>query len=196
MTPHDATPTVRASQHAADAELVGRVGHGDAKAARLLVEDNLASVLRFAQRMLRDPDEAQDVAQETFLRLWREASRWEPRARLRTWLFRVAHNLCVDRLRSGRTAPLSQSPEQADPRPEAPALLAEHEQARAVAEAISSLPERQRAALVLVYHEGLSNREAAEILGVEIDALESLLARARQSLRKRLGEAARSDETS
>ena len=107
---------------------------------------------------------------------------------LSTWLHRVAYNLCVDRLRAERTVPLSLAPDKADSRAGAALELEQHERAAAVTCALAELPERQAAALTLVYHEGLSNRDAAEVLGVNVDALESLLTRGRQSLRKRLSE--------
>jgi RNA polymerase sigma-70 factor (ECF subfamily) len=136
--------------------------------------------------MTGDQAEAQDVAQETFLRLWSELDRWEPRARLSAWLHRVAHNLCIDRLRARRQIRLGDETEAVDPQEGVAARLEQFQRSAALEHAFGVLPERQRAAVTLVYHQGLSNREAAEVLGVEIDALESLLARGRQGLRKLL----------
>lgn len=181
------------SQQTAEAELVQRVLDGDAAAARQVVGQHLGPITGFAFRMLGDAAEAEDVAQETFLRLWRDLPRWEPRARLSTWLHRVAHNLCIDRLRANRTTPLDAASDPVDPRAGAPAQMEELQRSRAVAAALAELPERQRAAVTLVYHQGLSNREAAEVLGVDVDALESLLARGRQGLRKRLVDSAQAD---
>lgn len=171
---------------ALDAALIERAGQGDVAALRRVVDEHLPAITRFAYRMLADRAEAQDVAQETFLRLWRELGRWEPRARLSTWLHRVAHNLCVDKLRARRRVTGSEDDDTADGRKSVPSQIEEHERAEAVQQALQALPERQRAALTLVYHQGLSNREAAQVLGVEVDALESLLARGRQGLRKLL----------
>jgi RNA polymerase sigma-70 factor (ECF subfamily) len=170
----------------AEAEWMRQVARGDRRAAQRLVDAHLASITRFAYRMLGSSSEAEDVAQEVFLKLWRQAPSWEPRARLGTWLHRVAHNLCIDRLRSRREVRLSDPPDDPDSRPSAFSEIERHEAARAVHDAIQSLPERQRAALVLVYYQGLDNRQAAEVLGVHVDALESLLSRARRSLRMRL----------
>jgi RNA polymerase sigma-70 factor, ECF subfamily len=169
-----------------DAELIGRARAGERAALRRMVDDHLPSITRFAFRMLGDRAEAEDVAQETFLRLWRELDRWEPRARLSTWLHRVAHNLCVDRLRARRQVRLTDDAEVADPQEGVAARLESLERTEALSGALGALPERQRAAVTLVYHQGLSNREAADVLGVEVDALESLLARGRQGLRKLL----------
>ena len=174
------------SQREHDGELVRRVAAGDKEASRALVDRHLRSIVNFAYRMLGDVAEAEDVAQETFLRLWKNADRWEPRAKLTTWLHHVARNLCVDRLRSRRKVASGEVPDHADSRPGAPTQLESRQRDRAVQEALSALAERQRAALTLVYYQGLSNREAADVLGVDVDALESLLARGRRSLRKRL----------
>lgn len=172
--------------HEADAVLAGRAAGGDHGALRGIVDQHLGPITRFSFRMLGDAAEAEDVAQETFLRLWRELPRWEAKARLTTWLHKVAHNLCIDRLRARRPLSGQNASELVDPRAEALAQLEEHQRADAVARALAELPERQRAAVTLVYHQGLSNKQAAEVLGIDVDALESLLARGRQNLRKRL----------
>ncbi len=182
------SPPITRDTTDAEAEWIRQVAQGARHAAQRLVDAHLASITRFAYRMLGSVAEAEDVAQEVFFRLWRQAPTWEPRARLGTWLHRVAHNLCIDRLRSRREVRLSEPPDDPDSRPSAPSEIERHEAERAIHDAIQSLPERQRAALVLVYYQGLDNRQAADIMGVHIDALESLLARARRSLRGRLME--------
>lgn len=141
--------------------------------------------MNYAYRLLTDRSEAEDVAQETFLRLWTHARQWTPQTRLSAWLHRVAHNLCIDRLR-GRAEHSSERVErlQASDRPST--LVARRQVAKAVEEAVSALPERQRVAISLVHFQGLSNTEAAEIMDISVDALESLLARARLALRKGL----------
>ena len=170
-----------------DIELMRRTAKGDAGAFRALADQHLGKIMNFAYRMLHDRAEAEDVAQETFLRLWKDAGRYEPRARVGTWLHRIAHNLCIDRLRRGRERPSDRLDEQ--PSFEEPgALLDEKRTADAVLLALALLPERQRAAIVLVHHQGLGNIEAAEVMGVGIDALESLLARGRKALRERLAD--------
>ncbi|SME91814.1 RNA polymerase sigma-70 factor, ECF subfamily [Tistlia consotensis] len=172
----------------ADAALVRAVAAGDARACRDLLERHLDRVIGLAYRLLGERSAAEDVAQDTFLRLWSRAAAWRPDARLDTWLYTVARNLCLDRLRkAGREidAPL---PELPDPAPSAERLIDEARTARRVAEEIAALPERQRSAISLVHEEGLSNIDAAAILGVSVEALESLLARARRRLRERLTE--------
>jgi len=174
--------------------LVERIGRGDAAATRLLVAAKLPRVLGLATRVLHDPAAAEDVAQEAFVRVWRTARRWRPgAARFDTWLHTVVLNLCRDRLRRRRDVTVDAVPEVADQTPGAEAALIEAERDQGVAAAISSLPERQRDAILLVHYQDLSGAEAAAILGVSIEALESLLARGRRTLRTRLSLAQKGD---
>jgi RNA polymerase sigma-70 factor (ECF subfamily) len=136
--------------------------------------------------MIGDATEAEDVAQDTFLRLWRHADRWEPKAKLTTWLHRVAYNLSVDRLRARRNMLVAQLPERADAHAEASMQMERIQTSNAVNDALASLAERQRTAIALVYYQGMSNRDAADVMGVQVDALESLLSRGRRALRSRL----------
>ena len=170
----------------ADADLVLRVGEGDVSAYRELVERHGRKLHHYAIRLLRDASEAEDIVQETFLKLWQSAGDYAPQARVTTWLHRIAHNLAVDRLRKrGRWQPF----EEDDAPPvsaEQPHRIDERQRAASLDLALSEIPERQRAALLLVYLHELSGREAAEVLGVSESALESLLARARRALKARL----------
>jgi RNA polymerase sigma-70 factor, ECF subfamily len=120
------------------------------------------------------------------LRLWTEAKAFEPRAQPKTWLYRIARNQCIDRLRKRRSHGQEQelSDEASGDRPSG--LFARKQAAQRVEHALSKLPERQRAALTLVHYEGLSGAEACEVLDVSAEALESLLARGRRSLRELL----------
>jgi RNA polymerase sigma-70 factor (ECF subfamily) len=163
-----------------------RVGADDAGAYRTLVERHLRSILAFAYRTLSDAGEAEDVAQEAFLRLWRQAGTWRPDARVSTWLHRVAYNLCVDRMRRRRDVPMNPMPDLPDP---ADGPMAEHQRRQVSATvdaALAGLPERQRTAIALVHHQELSNIEAAEVMDISVEALESLLARGRRALRQSL----------
>ncbi|MBW6526377.1 RNA polymerase sigma factor [Sphingomonas sp. RHCKR7] len=174
------------SDHDPDAALVARVGRGDRAAARLLITAKLPRVLALATRLLRDRGAAEEVAQETFLRAWRGAGDWRTgRARYDTWLHTVVLNLCRDRLRRRRELTGEPVPDRADPTPDAEQTLLTAERARRVADAIAALPERQREAIVLVHYQDLSGAEAAAALEVSVEALESLLARARRTLRAR-----------
>ncbi len=168
-----------------DSGLVARIGRGDEAAARAMVGAKLPRILALARRMLGDECEAEDVAQETFLRMWRYAARWRPgAARFDTWLHTVTLNLCRDRLRRGRAMVMPVLPDLADPAAPADAVFDEAAQARAVQAAIAALPERQREAILLVHYQDLSNLAAAEVLEVSVEALESLLSRGRRTLRK------------
>jgi len=182
------------SGHDPDALLVERIGQGDAAATRLLVAAKLPRVLGLATRVLRDTAAAEDVAQEAFIRVWRTARRWRPgAARFDTWLHTVVLNLCRDQLRRRRDLASDAVPEIVDLSLDAEAVLIEAERGRDVATAIASLPERQRDAILLVHYQDLSGAEAAVILGVSIEALESLLARGRRTLRTRLSPAQKGD---
>lgn len=172
-----------------DAELIVRVGRGDEAAARLLVGAKLPRILALATRTLQDRGEAEDVAQEAFLRVWRHAGRWRPgAARFDTWLHTVTLNLCRDRLRKRREVVMAEPPDRVDPALAQDVTLDEASEGRAVAHAIASLPERQREAILLVHYQDMSNIEAAAALEISVDALESLLARGRRALRHHFAE--------
>lgn len=173
-----------------DAALLARFATGDQSAARALTDRLLPLALRQAWRMLGDEQEAEDVAQEAMLRLWRQAAGWRTgEARVSTWLYRVTHNLCIDRIRRRRPGPpLEDVAEPADPALSVLARLADDERARALAAAIGALPDRQRRALVLRHFEELGNPEIAEALECSVEAVESLLARARRTLAKAMAE--------
>ena len=167
-------------------DLILRAGRGDAQAVRELVNGKLPRVLSLARRMLSDPVEAEDVAQETFLRAWKAAPGWRPgRARFDTWLHRVALNLCYDRLRLRRRAG-GEPPEQADESPGPDRGLQAADVARRVEAALAALPDRQREAVVLVHYQELSATDASALMSVSIEALESLLSRGRRALRAAL----------
>jgi RNA polymerase sigma-70 factor (ECF subfamily) len=170
-----------------DEELVRRVGAGDKRAASELVRRHLPRMVGLARRMLGDPAEAEDVAQEVFLRVWKHAAAWKPgQAKFETWMHRVGMNLCLDRLRRSGRHGGEVSPETPDVRASATKALDERQRRERVRDALQKLPERQRAALVLCYYQERTNIEAAEILGVSVDALESLLSRARRTLKSAL----------
>jgi RNA polymerase sigma-70 factor (ECF subfamily) len=145
---------------------------------------HLPKILNLGRRMLGDHSEAEDVAQEVFVRVWTHATRWQPgKAKFETWLHRVAINLCYDRLRRRPASPLDEMPEQADEAPNPAARLYELQLAAAVNGALQKLPDRQREAVVLCHYQGLSNIDAADVMGVSVEAMESLLSRGRRALK-------------
>ena len=167
-----------------DESLMARIAEGDRRAARLLMERRLPRVLGLARRMLNDPHEAEDVAQDTFIRVWNAAARWEPgRAQVATWISRIAMNLCYDRLRKRREVLTDEPPERADGGPGPEQVHMSNEASVRLREVIASLPDRQRQAMELVHFQELSNIEAAQMMEVSVEAMESLLARARRKLK-------------
>ncbi|MBL6852873.1 MAG: RNA polymerase sigma factor [Alphaproteobacteria bacterium] len=170
-----------------DADLLARAGRGEHAAAAALMARHLPRMLALARRMLSDPAEADDAVQDAFVQLWTHAARWEPgRAKFSTWLYRVTLNKCYDRLRRRPTAPLEAAADVVDPAPAADATLQNAAISAQIEAALAELPERQRAAIQLCHYQGCGNIEAAEILGVSVEALESLLARGRRTLRGKL----------
>lgn len=191
-----------------------RVQTGDAAAFQLLMTRHVSGLHRFAQRLLRSAIDADDITQETLLRIWQHAASWQPdRVRFTTWLYRIAHNLCVDRLRRAvRSVPSSwHDNRQLNGSDSATAAtfdtlvdehatrevdgIAQRERQRRVRGALAALPERQRTALALSFYQGFSNADAAAILDISVDALESLLSRARRTLRADLVEYAQGDQS-
>ena len=165
--------------------------NGDASAARTLTLQLTPRVLALARRMLGDGAEAEDVAQEAMLRLWKAAPTWrQGEARVSTWLYRVASNLCTDRLRRrrGGSVSLDQVDEPPDEAPGAEARLQSQARASALDAALLSLPERQRQAVILRHIEGLANPEIAEIMDIGVEAVESLTARGKRNLAARLAD--------
>jgi len=162
---------------------------GEERAFAKLIARHGDRIARLARRMLGPAGDVDDVVQESFLRLWSQAPSWRPGgARLSTWLYRVASNLCIDRLRRPRQAPLSQIVEPPSPAPRPDQDHAARRAARQVERALQGLAPRQRMAIVLCHFEELTNIEASEVMGLSVDALESLLARGRRALRQELAE--------
>lgn len=174
-----------------DEDLVRRVGQGDPAAIQAMVARKLPRMLTLAQRMLGDATEAEDVAQEAMLRAWRQAPRWAPgQAKFDTWLHRVGLNLCYDRLRRRREIATDTPPDRPDDGPAPDRGLLAVETGARVEAALARLPERQREAIVLCHYQELGNIEAAGLMNVSVEALESLLSRGRRALRTALADMA------
>jgi RNA polymerase sigma-70 factor (ECF subfamily) len=170
-----------------DLELVRRVGAGDQRACAALVDRHLPKVLGLAGRLLGNRADAEEVAQEVFLRVWRHAGEWRPGgAKFSTWLHRVTFNLCHDRLRRRRETTLDAI---GDPPSSEPPPGTELQRAAVTARveaALAQLPDRQREAILLCHYQELGNIEAAEAMQISVSALESLLARGRRRLKELL----------
>jgi RNA polymerase sigma-70 factor, ECF subfamily len=178
-----------------DVRLMGLVARGDMSAFEQLIERHQALVAGTAARMLGSNSDVEDIAQQVFIRVWKSAARYRPRAKFTTWLLKITRNLVFNELR--RTKRRAQMPLQADPQGEEIALpddvtvapdasLLELELARAIEDAITQLPETQRMALILRRYEELSYEDIAEVLDLSVPAVKSLLFRARTELRSRL----------
>ncbi|SFB08168.1 RNA polymerase, sigma subunit, ECF family [Poseidonocella pacifica] len=177
-----------AQSDATDDALLARFARGDRVAAQSLTLRLTPRAFAQAKRMLNDVTEAEDVAQEAMLRLWRIAPDWRPgEAKVTTWLYRVVANLCTDRLRRRRGVGLDAIAEPEDPAPGAERLLQDRDRASALETALQALPERQREAVVLRHLDGCANPEIAEIMGVGVEAVESLIARGKRKLSELLG---------
>ncbi|GGJ35425.1 sigma-70 family RNA polymerase sigma factor [Neoroseomonas lacus] len=170
-----------------DACLMARIAAGDETAFRHFADRHVGRMLRLAQSILGSAAEADEVAQEALLRVWRHAARWDgARGQPGTWVHTIVARLCVDRLRQRRHEPIDAASEVADPAPSALEALSSRREVLALRAALASLPERQRVALTLFYQEELAGTEAAETLGLNLRAFWSLLERARRALRDQM----------
>lgn len=169
---------------APDATVLVAYANGDGQAARVLTARLLPRVLAQATRMLSNRAEAEDVAQEAMLRLWKIAPDWrQGEAEVSTWLYRVVANLCTDRLRRNRGGVgLDQVAEPADAAPSVAARMQDDARMTALSDALAQLPERQAQAVALRHLEGLSNPAIAEIMDISVRSVESLTARGKRAL--------------
>ena len=172
-----------------DESLMERVQNGDHEAFSMLVHRNAKMFYAAAYRMCSSADDAEDIVQDAFMKLWNNPGRWDAGrgAKFSTWFYRVVTNQAIDFMRRKKGAKeidtfdriMDESPGQGD-------ILEEKERDAMLEKAVQSLPERQKTALNLCFYEGLSNKEAADIMGVGVKALESLLMRAKAGLRTEL----------
>jgi RNA polymerase sigma-70 factor, ECF subfamily len=170
-----------------EADLVGKSVAGDQSAYQLLLDQHLPSVSNYVMRMMANRAEADDIIQETFIRLWTHGHKFDPeKARLTTWLHNIAHNLCIDHIRKFKRMadepPTDEMLDYGGPEEE----MIDQKLSSSVQEAMMSLPERQRSAIIMCHYQGLSNKDAAIILDTTVDALESLMARGRRKLKQLL----------
>ena len=182
-----------------EAALMVQVREGDREAFEALVTKYRQPILNFVARTLRDEAEAEDIAQQTFVQVWKSAARYQASARFSTWLFTIARNLCLNEIRRRSRHPAdsldaSDRPDDDLPCPQhadqqaasAPDLLSSGELVGKVEEAILDLPETQRTALLLCREEELSYEEISRVLGITLSATKSIIFRGRETLKQRL----------
>jgi RNA polymerase sigma-70 factor (ECF subfamily) len=185
----------RGDDDSEDVRLMRLIGSGDTSALEQLIERHQALVAGTVARMLGSNSDVEDIAQQVFIRVWKSAGRYTPRAKFTTWLLKITRNLVFNELRRWKRR--AQVPIQSDadaeeivlkdetsPTPDA--SLLEHELQHAIEDAITQLPETQRMALVLRRYEQLNYEQIAEVLDLSVPAVKSLLFRARSELRERL----------
>ena len=179
-------------------DLMARIAEGDDDAFEILVNRHQTSVLNLIYRFIGDRTQAKDLAQEVFIRVWHAAKTYKPEAKFTTWLYRITANLCLNELKSSRRRKLFQflrfGEDQentieevlvdASPSPED--LLLSREQSRRISDALQSLPDNQRLALILKRYDDLSYQEIAKVIGCSVSAVESLLVRAKRTLQEKL----------
>src|SRR5919198_627770 len=191
----DSSPAGDSGEDAEDVRLMRLVAGGDTSAFEQLIERHQTLVAGTVARMLGSNSDVEDIAQQVFIRVWKSARRYVPRAKFTTWLLKITRNLVFNELR--RTKRHAHVPLQPEPGVEDPPLkdeanlapdasLLEGELQRTIEEAILQLPEAQRMALVLRRYEQLSYEQIAEVLDLSVPAVKSVLFRARTELRSQL----------
>jgi RNA polymerase sigma-70 factor (ECF subfamily) len=169
-----------------DAKLIAGITRQNHDDFAEFVSRYMLSIMNFIHRYIGNRAQVEDIAQDVFLRVWQHAALCKPRAGTspRAWLYRIAYNRCMDILRQHRQQTDDTENLVSYITPEK--LYIENDKQERIKQAIDQLPERQRTALYLCTYQGLSNREAANTLDISVEALESLLTRARQKLRKQI----------
>jgi RNA polymerase sigma-70 factor (ECF subfamily) len=177
-------------------DLMAEVAGGDDYAFEILVQRHQASVLNLIYRFIGDRTMAKDLAQEVFVRVWQAAKSYKPKAKFSTWIYRIAVNLCLNELKSVKRRSLiplgteerpdSENPIPADVSQSPEDLLLAKERSRQIAEALHSLAENQRMALILKRYDNLPYDEIGRVMGCSVSAVESLLVRAKKNLQEKL----------
>ncbi len=187
MVPAGAVDVAPADVVDEDKELLDRLAANDEAAFRLLVARHIDRAYAIALRIVESRADAEDVVQDTLLKVWTHRGRWEHgRAKFSTWLYRVVTNRCIDLRRRPRTENVDTVPEVADTKPDATSVIERNEVTSMLEAAMQRLPEQQRVAVILSYHENMSNGEIADVMETTVAAVESLLKRGRQQLREML----------
>lgn len=161
------------------------IAAGDARAYRAVMDAYMTDIFRFSYSLVANTDLAEEITQETFVRLWTKGRSWRPTGRIKSWLLAIAHNLCMNELgrRTGHIDIDAVLPALADRNHGPREALATKQVSDLIQTTLFSLPARQRAAVVLVHLQERTNIEAAEVMGISVEALESLLSRGRRALK-------------
>jgi RNA polymerase sigma-70 factor (ECF subfamily) len=177
-------------QHLDDESLIRQIQEGKHEAFVEMVGRHSKRFYSIAYRLLFSKNDAEDIVQQAFLKLWERRLFWNPykKAKFTTWFYRVVVNLCLDHNRKKRPIPLCENMEYIDKQDGQEILLDEKRKQVLLDRFIQELPERQQLALTLCFYEGLSNQEAAEIIGVKLKALQSLIMRAKTTLKGKLNQ--------
>lgn len=183
----DSTPVAAEIVFDEDSELLNELATGDEAAFRLLVERHIDRAYAIALRIVGNAADAEDVVQDTMLKIWSHRGRWQHgRAKFSTWLYRVISNRCIDLRRKPRNENVETVPEVADGQPGVVEIIERNELNGMLELAMQRLPEQQRIAVIFSYHENMSNGEIAQVMDTTVAAVESLLKRGRQQLRQLL----------
>ena len=171
-----------------DHELLALIQDGSHRAFAELVERHTERFYRLAYRYVQNRETAEDLVQDAFLRLWENPAIWQPdrKSKFTTWFYRIVVNLCLDWQKKKRPIPLDEGLPLVDERETADEAMIRIQEQKLLEREIATLPERQRTALNLCFAEGLSNQEAAEAMGVNLKALQSLIMRAKITLKERM----------
>ena len=171
-----------------DHELLALTQDGNGQAFAVLVERHTERFYRLAFRYLQNKEAAEDMVQDAFLKLWEDPRKWQAdkNTKFTTWFYRVVVNLCLDWQKRKRPLALNEEMPLIDNRESADQTMIHRQEQRVLEKEIAALPERQRTALNLCFDEGLSNQDAADAMGVNLKALQSLIMRAKTTLKERM----------
>ena len=171
--------------HLDDESLISQIQEESREAFATLVNRHSNRFYRIAYRLVSSKDDAEDIVQDAFLKLWNRPNLWDPGrgTKFTTWFYRAVINLCLDHRKKKKLVNLSEGIEFTDEKPGADILFDLHQKQALLERLICELPERQQLAINLCFYEGLSNNEAAQIIGVRVKALQSLIMRAKTTLK-------------
>ena len=171
-----------------DQQLLGFIQDGSHPAFAELVRRHTERFYRLAYRYVQSKEAAEDIVQDAFLKLWEDPAKWQPgrNSKFTTWFYRVVVNLCLDVQKKKRPVELGEQMPLVDERETADQAIIRAQEERILEREIAALPERQRTALNLCFDEGLTNQQAAEVMGVNLKALQSLIMRAKTTLKERM----------